>query len=259
MGRTCRVIALGVSVLLCSSFYRPAGEQGSWRFQQVQFYSGGSHLGVGLTDIDPDRASILRLGEPRGAEVRTVQENSPAQAAGLQPGDVLLTYNGEDILSASQLGRLVNETPPGRRVNIQYWRGGKTATASVVLSAPVQTSNDEPRQLQRLPSWGVPDFPRMLMLWENVSLGIECEPLDEQIAGYFGVQDGILIRSVAKGYPGEKGGLRAGDVITSIDTRSVAGPRDLISYLRMQHTAKTLSIAVVRDHKTRTLSIALNE
>ena len=103
--------------------------------QSGPYRLSGGHLGVGLTDIDADRASALKLGEPRGVEVRSVQPDSPADQAGIAPGDVLLTYNSEEILSAPQLGRLVIETPAGRKVKMQYWRQGKTKSVIVILTS----------------------------------------------------------------------------------------------------------------------------
>ncbi|HEX4168170.1 MAG TPA: PDZ domain-containing protein [Bryobacteraceae bacterium] len=226
----------------------------------VQYRPASSYLGVGLTDIDSDRANVLKLGEPRGVEVRSVLNNSPAENAGIQAGDVLLTYNGEEILSSPQLGRLVNETPPGRKVKIDYWRAGKKKSVIVTLQAPALQTNDATAQMGGVEPWGVSDIPRMLMLWDNMALGIECEPIDSQLAQYFGVSNGILVRQVGKGLIGERAGLKAGDVITSIDTRSIATPRDLISYLRTERQpGKRISIVVVRDHKPRSFSINLGE
>ena len=62
---------------------------------------------MSLAEIDADRAKTLKLDEPRGVEVARVEEGSPAEKAGIKPGDVLLSYNGENILGAQQLGRLV--------------------------------------------------------------------------------------------------------------------------------------------------------
>src|SRR6476619_3768869 len=69
-----------------------------------------SFLGVAVTDLDPDRVSRLKLKEERGIEVTHVAESSPADKAGIEPGDVLLTYNGENILGSQQFVRLVQDT-----------------------------------------------------------------------------------------------------------------------------------------------------
>ena len=236
------------------------GLSGALFAQSDSYRLPGGHLGVGLTDIDSDRASALKLGEARGVEVRSVQPESPADHAGIAPGDVLLTYNNEEILSAPQLGRLVLETPVGRKVKVQYWRQGKTKSVIVILSS-VESRGPEPAMsFSSLQMGSVPDVPRMMMLWENMALGIECEPLDSQLAQFFGVRSGILIRRTEKGFAADKAGLRAGDVMTDIDDRPLAAPRDLISYLRTERQpGKAIVIAVTRDHKARSYSINLNE
>jgi serine protease Do len=252
---------LAGSALICGLFCAQSLAQGGWPFEKSEPAVARSHLGVGLKTIDADRANVLKLGTARGVEILSIVEGGSADRAGLKPGDVLLTYNGEEILSSPQIGRLVSETPPGRRVKIEYWRDGKTRSATVLMlseATPSDISQSPP--LGVAVPLGVPDFPRMLMLWDNVGLGIECEPIDGQIAEYFGVRNGILIRHVEKGYPAEKAGLRAGDVILSVDTRTVAAPRDLISYLRTQRPpGRTLSIQFVRDHKQSTVSLSLAE
>src|SRR5881628_1749587 len=114
-------VVLVAAVLLGeSSFIQQARAQ----TQQPGEFSGGpakaaaqtSFLGVAVTDIDPDRVSRLKMKEERGIEVTHVAEASPADKAGIQPGDVLLTYNGENILGIQQFVRLVQETPIGRKV-----------------------------------------------------------------------------------------------------------------------------------------------
>jgi serine protease Do len=246
----CRLIAFPVSALLLAGLLAAQPEARTY----------GTHLGVNLLDVSADRANAIKLGEPRGVEVKNVQQGSPAEAAGLRAGDVLLTYNDEDILSAPQLGRLVGETPPGRKVKIQYWREGKVKNTVVAPALAEPKMPDASSPILDARALNVPDFPRMLMLWDNLALGIECEPIDSQIAQFFGVQSGILIRQVAHGMIGDRAGLRAGDVITSVDTRMVTAPKDLISYLRTRNQPdKALVIQIVRDHKPRSLAISLSE
>lgn len=219
---------------------------------------GGSYLGVGLADIDADRAKALKLDEPRGVEVTRVEEGSPAEKAGIKPGDVLLSYNGENILGAQQLGRLVRETPEGRSIRIQLWRDGKTQSLTVVTAAH---HFDVPTQFTRvpMPKWpnmAMFDVPAPLLMWKNPAFGIECEPVDSQLAQYFGVKRGVLVRSVEKGSAAEKAGLKAGDVLTAVGGKPVATPRDLSTYMRTQHEPeKSVPVVLTRDHKELTLQI----
>lgn len=198
------------------------------------------------------------MEDARGAEVVHVLEGSPAERAGLKPGDVLLTYNGENILGALQLGRLVAETPAGRKVKIQYWRNGKVQTATVTTDAPRGSALNFPALFpaQDPGNWVITDVPSPMLVWKNAVLGIECEPVDSQLAKYFGVKDGVLVRSVDKDSAGYKAGLRAGDVITAIGDHRVSEPRDVVSYMRMQHQpGKPIPIVLTREHNQLSLVV----
>jgi serine protease Do len=221
-------------------------------------WRGGVYLGVRLADIDSDRAKALHLNEERGAEVVKVEPGSPAESAGLKAGDVLLSYNGENILGAQQLGRLVSETPKGRKVKIQFWRDGKMQGAVAVLAespGPRAFPADLDLQIPEV-RMVVPEIPSPMVVWKSSALGIECEPLDSQLGEYFGVKRGVLVRSVEKGSAGDKAGLRAGDVLTAVNDRPVASAHDVVSCVRTQRRAgKPIAVALVREHKELTLSV----
>lgn len=219
---------------------------------------GGVYLGVRLADIDADRARALKLGEERGVEVVKVEPGSPAESAGLRVDDVLLSYNGENILGAQQLGRLVSETPVGRKVKIQFWRDGKMQSTVAVVAEP-HPPKVFPDDLNiQIPPvrFTMPAFPNAMLVWTSPALGIECEPVDAQLAEYFGVKRGVLVRSVEKGSAADKAGLRAGDVLTTVGDRPVTSARDVVAGVRAQRRpGQPVSVALVRDHKELTLSV----
>ena len=230
----------------------------------MQYHGAGSHLGVRLTDVDSDRAKVLRLGAARGAEVVSVEEDGPAEQAGIRAGDVLLSYNGENIVGAQQLGRLVAETPAGRKVTMQYSRAGKVESTTVTTGAPRAANFTVPGgpgfDIPDLQNFTIPDIPNPMLIWKNSALGIEGESVDSQLAHYFGVKRGVLIRSVEKGSPAEKAGLRAGDVITAIGDREVSAPRDVSSFMRStRYGKKTIAVALTRDRKAITVEIPVLE
>src|SRR5262249_33887076 len=97
--------------------------------------SNASYLGIGVVDIDEERAKALKLNQVRGAEVTRVSSDSPAAKAGFKEGDVVLDYNGQAVEGSEQLTRLVRETPVGRQVRIGVWRNGASQTLTATLEA----------------------------------------------------------------------------------------------------------------------------
>jgi serine protease Do len=255
-------LSLALLFAICLQFVQAQEVERAIPFVPQIKMGGGSYIGVTLVDIDEDRANALKLDSPKGAEVTRVREGSPAEKAGIKVGDVLLAYNGEPILGGQQLGRLVWETPQGRRVKLQYWRDGKAQETSVVTCAPQFGGFDSHPDLRDLDQqltllkkeasriYAVMDIPVPLIAWKNRALGIECEPLNPQFAEFFGAKQGVLVRSVEKGSAAQKAGLKAGDVLTAVGERSLDDPRDLSHSLHDRETAgKPLDIAVVRNHK----------
>jgi serine protease Do len=257
-------LALIFATLIAANYASSQSSSPNSLLLALQPHSGGSYLGVRLTDIDADRAKVLRLSETRGAEIERVEEGSPAAEAGLKAGDVLLSYNGENIVGAQQLGRLVAETPEGRKVKLQVWRDGKSEIIAVTTGAPHAMNYSFPSA----PNFEVPDVrdfnmldvPNTLLVWKNSLLGFECETVDSQLARYFGVKHGVLIRSVEEGSAAGKAGLKAGDVLTAIADRDVSTPRDLRSYLRSEHNqGKSIPVEFTRERKPMKITIAISE
>ena len=212
-------------------------------------------LGIRLSDVDADRAKALKLGDDRGVEVKAVMEGSPADNAGILPGDVLLSYNGETLLSAEQLTRMVRETAPGRKVKVQYWRSGKTK-ATVLTVGTTGNSSSWPLGLPT-PTWPTPsmDLPRPLLVWRNSMVGIDFERVDSQLAEYFGVKGGVLIRFVQHGSAADKAGMRAGDVIFSVAQQTLSTEHDFSMLLKQRGTS--VPVSLMRDHKRVDLVITL--
>ncbi|HET8547906.1 MAG TPA: PDZ domain-containing protein, partial [Bryobacteraceae bacterium] len=92
---------------------------------------GGSYLGIGVAEIDAERAKALSLKEEQGVEITRVEDDSPAAKAGLRVGDVVLQYNGQRVEGTEQFMRLVRETPAGREVRLLVSRNGSHQTLAV--------------------------------------------------------------------------------------------------------------------------------
>jgi serine protease Do len=220
----------------------------------------GSYLGVMLQEIDSERAKALKLPEEAGVEITRVEPDSPADKAGVKTGDVALEYNGQRVEGMEQFSRLVHETPPGREAKLVVSRNGAPQTLMVKVGARragVVGTMAPPMPPERF-DIHVPDMPRSVMSWRSSMLGVEVESLESQLAQYFGVKEGVLVRAVIKGSVAEKAGIKAGDVITRVGDSKVATPADVSSRIRAGHGAP-ISVGLMRDHKEMTLTISVDD
>jgi serine protease Do len=229
---------------------------------------GTSFLGVSVREIDSDRAKELKLREEAGVEITRVEDDSPAAKSGLKVGDAILAYNGQRVEGIEQFSRFVRETPTGREVKLQISRDGNSQTVPAKLGsrkmfgmAAMPGVPVAPMTRIEIPAIaGMPDLPRTVMMWRTSSLGIEAEALHGQMADFFGVKDGVLIRSVMKDTPASKAGLKAGDVIVKVGDSKVSTPNEVTSALRSLRDKKTtVPIVVMRDHKETTLTATIDE
>jgi serine protease Do len=103
------------------------------------------------------------------------------------------------------------------------------------------------------------EIPRFQMSAQNPMLGIVGESLaqEDQLAEFFGVQEGVLVRSVKKGSAAEKAGIKAGDVITKIDESKVGSSAEITHVLRGLKSKKTFGVTVVRNRKEMPLTVTM--
>jgi serine protease Do len=262
------IMRVSLSAALCfagiafSQDFAPAPRPMGFAFATA----GGSYLGVNVQEIDSARARSLNLKEERGVEITMVADESPAAKGGLRKGDVVLEYNGQRVEGTEQFVRLVRETPAGRQVRIGVWREGALQTIPLAIGTrrgARMSREDWPAGALVLPEIHIPDLPRPHMSWRSQSLGVEAESLDGQLASFFGVEKGVLVRGVVKGSAAEKAGLKAGDVITKVGDKAVESPSELTRELRPRERdedragERTVTLTVVREKKEMTVKAVL--
>jgi C-terminal processing protease CtpA/Prc len=222
---------------------------------------GGAWLGVRLEEVTAEKAKELKLAGENGVIVSDVEEGRPAAKAGVAKGDVIVEFAGEKVRSATQLRRLVRETPPGRTVTLLVNRAGQTRTLSAKLEARAEGAFEMPvtPPMPRLPKIEIPEFD---FVWQarGTRLGISGDELTPQLAAYFGVKQGkgVLVREVVVGSAAEKAGLKAGDVIVAVDGKEVA----TVSRLRRALAGDTeerrkVTLTIVRDKREQTVTVEL--
>jgi serine protease Do len=235
------------------------------RAPQVEIFTGGSRIGVSVRDLEEADLKAHKLSTAGGALVEEVSEDSPAARAGIREGDVIVEFDGERVRSARQLTRLVQETPAGRRVQATVTRDGSRSTVTVEPREGTGLTGD----FRDLEDWGrsfrysLPPTPRAPepppvwgfdgMLGGSGRLGITVDRLSSQLADYFGTKDGVLVTSVDDNSPAAKAGLKAGDVITSINGTTVDEPSDVRRAIGRLDDGDEFTLVIVRDKKEQTL------
>jgi serine protease Do len=241
----------------------PPGELGAEIARAVRIsIGGGSFLGVGVADVNAERAKALKLQEERGVEITNIEDDSPAAKAGLLKSDVVLEYNGQRVEGTEQFVRLVRETPPGRQVKLLISRNSATRTVTATIGQRKSAGRSGAIVVPRIniPEFRVqmPDIPTAMMSWRSGSLGIEAESVGAQLAEFFGVKEGVLVRSVMKASAAEKAGVKAGDVITKVDATRVSSPREITSAIRA-NGGGTFPVTLVRERKETTLTVTVDQ
>jgi serine protease Do len=244
----------------------------------------GARIGITVANLDDEQAKSLT-----GALVTGVREESPAAKAGLKEKDVIIEFDGEKVRSARQLARLVSETPPGRPVVLAAMRDGTRVELRVTPEEsswsalregdmapwtferrlpPPDLGSGERRFFFDMPEGrnhfqfhgpgeGDGDMLTMPFPREKGRLGIGIQELSDQLADYFGTKDGVLVSSVTKDSPAARAGVRAGDVITSVNDNPVTNGRELITAIQRAEDGSTLKLGYVRDKKAGTASATL--
>lgn len=242
-------------------------------------FDGGSYLGIEPQEVTKENFGKFGLSSVRGVAVEKVVENSPAAQAGLQAGDVIIKFEGEEITSVRKLSQLIAEVAPDHQVKLTVLRGGSeqefTATMGKREFPAVFNGNFKPENFPKMPE--MPRTPQVQVLPPNVKgdafiwkndgeggfffganrqIGVGVSSLTKQLGEYFGVSEGkgLLINSVRENSPAAKAGLKAGDIIVEADGKEVKNNADLIRAVNDKKEG-AVSLTIIRDRNRQTIQV----
>jgi serine protease Do len=214
-------------------------------------------LGVRIQQVTDDIAESLNVKPPRGALVAGVDDRGPAKPGGIEPGDVVVKFDGHDVKEMHDLPRIVADTPVGKEVEVVVIRKGKEETHKVKIgrledgekAAAANTDKDSAQP----PKTAV-----------QKTLGLELSNLSDDLRKKFKVRDnvkGVLITavdpSVASSAPDKR--LSPGDVIVEVQYQGVGNPADLQSRIEALKTqGKKVAVLLVSNPDGETRFVALN-
>ncbi len=186
-------------------------------------------LGVAVQQMTPELAQSFGLEQERGALVTDVTKNSPADKAGLQRGDVILSFNGHEIKDMRDLPRLVAATPVNENVKMQILRDGKTREIRLAIGKMAEDESGNIKQAAEGSSWD--------------KFGMVLKEIDGGTAQQFGLEPGtgLLITAVNQDGSAAEAGLLRGDIIVEANGQQT---NDLHSF--QEATEKTSKAGVLR-------------
>jgi serine protease Do len=213
-------------------------------------------LGVRIQQVTDNLAESLDLGTAHGALVAGLDDKGPAKPAGMQPGDVVVKFDGRDVKEMRDLPRIVADTPVGKEVDVVVIRKGKEQTLKVTIGrlkedkkvAEVETKKD-----------AVPPQKSVV----QKTLGLELSSLTEDVRKKFRIRDdvkGVVVTGVdpsaASDAPDKH--LAAGDVIVEVQYQGVGTPADLQKRIEdLKSQGKKVAVLLVSNADGETRFVAL--
>jgi serine protease Do len=180
-------------------------------------------LGVSLQPLTPELAASFGLKDPKGALVTEVMPESPAAAAGLRPGDVIVELNGKKVENPGDLARAVALAAPGRAARLTVWRDKQERALAVT---PREAPGE--RQASRL--------------------GFEVRPVTAAVAGELGLRstDGVVVAHVDDDSEAAAAGLRRGDVVVEVNREPIKTLADFERTTRSIKSGERMRVRVER-------------
>ncbi len=199
-------------------------------------------LGVQVQNVTEEIATSLGLPEPKGALVAKVTPASPAAAAGIEPSDVILKFDGQAIDNMRSLPRAVASTAIGKSVAVELLRKGKPMDLNVTIGRlPEEEDAEEAVKSEDEPAPS-PEPER-----EDL-LGLSIAPLTDELRKRYGIGqsiEGVVITEVKPDSPAAQKDVKAGDVIVEVTQEKVKQPQDVKSRLLAVRKAGRRSVLLL--------------
>ncbi|MBS4167728.1 DegQ family serine endoprotease [Parachlamydia sp. AcF125] len=210
-----------------------------------QLISNGSatrgFIGVALQKIDQNLAQSFGLSKVEGALISEVTKGSPADKAGLSPGDIVLKYNNHPVANIAALHKAIFLMKPGSKLTLTVLREGK------MLAIPIEVAK-------------YPEHLSQLIAADN-KLGLEVENLTPEFAhkvGISGLKGGLLVTQVRPGSPAYNAGIRPGAILVAVNQHPVTTIEEFQQNLKESDPSKPILFLIKQGGFTRFVSIKVN-
>lgn len=214
-------------------------------------------LGVRIQEVTDEIADSLGLDKARGAMVAEVTPDGPSADAGIQQGDIILKFDGDDIEEMRELPRAVAETPVGKKVDVEVWRNGKAGKRSVKLG-----ELEAAEQANLVPNVKKPKEVEPEKVGLKV-LGMTLESVNGAYAKQMDIKatKGAVVIQVDPSKEAYEKGIMPGDVIVSVAQQEVSSPKEVEDKVAALGKAgkKSVLFLVQRGSDSRFVALKLAE
>src|SRR5436853_3794481 len=215
-------------------------------------------LGVRIQAVTEEIAESLGLDKAKGALIASVSDNGPAQAAGIQAGDVVLSFDGREVNDMRRLPRLVAETPVGKTVPLTLWRKRRENTVQVTVGK-LEESDQQLANAQDSPKKVTPSNAGVVK-----TLGLTLSGITTDLKDKFSLADdskGVVVVDVAKDSPAATKGVRPGDLIMEAAQEEVKSPGEVSSKIEEAKKSgrKSILLLVERQGDLRFIALRLDQ
>ena len=206
------------------------------------------YLGVHIQTVSEEISDSLGLEKAYGALVTRVVEESPAERAGIEAGDIILTYNGKEVSKMRDLPKLVALTTNETEVDLEVWRNDERHTLKVSIG-----SNKEESMALEMSS----DKSK------SGTLGLSVGTLNSENREKYGFEDdvsGVVVTDIDPNGAAAQRGLREGDIIKRIDKKQISSPDDVKQAIKTSRDSdkKSVLLLVERDKQVRFIVVPMN-
>lgn len=215
-------------------------------------------LGIMMQDITPEIAKSLSLSNNKGVIIMSVSDDSPAKRGGIVDGDVILSFNDQEIQSGSQFRRIVASIEIGKVIDTVVWRNGEKKTLKIKIDRnPNEINNDQDLTSQSTAIDNQNDA-------KEVFKGLYVASLSENIRANFGIdkniKDGVIITKITKNSLAQNSELRVGDIIILAKQKHIRGPSDLIGQIQIAQKKKLpINLLIMRNKSLRYVTLNTND
>lgn len=203
-------------------------------------------LGVKIQSVTDEIAETLGLDENQGALVAAVTPDSPASKAGLQPGDVILKFDGKEVTSMRGLPKIVSQAPIGKAVDVELLRKGKQESTQVTVGR-LEEDDDNASDLKSGGDTEDED-PK-----GSAIIGLRLSPLTDELRKKYGFDakiTGVVIEAIDPQSPAATKGLKVGDVIIEAAQDTVSDPQDVAKSIeKVKKSGRKAVLLRVEDSK----------